>query len=101
MGAGQISTSDDVLSYISAEYNRLEELREGLGDRFFESVESIYRRTKENPMQFPSITPMYRRALITLTKKLQYALYFRLSGSEPEIFIDLILPTSSDPGIHP
>ena len=94
-----IDSSDRALDFISEEYNRLEEFRAGLGERFFDKVELIYDRIKRNPFEFEAKTSVYRKGLVNVTKKIQYAIYFRLE--ENQVFVDLILPTSSNPGLHP
>ena len=55
-----IDSSDRALDFVSTEYNRLEDFREGLGERFFEKVEAIYDRIKRNPFEFESKTSIYR-----------------------------------------
>ena len=96
-----IDSSDRALDFISEEYNRLEEFRAGLGERFFDKdkIELIYDRIKRNPFEFEAKTSIYRKGLVNVTKKIQYAIYFRLE--ENQVFVDLILPTSSNPGLHP
>ena len=94
-----IDSSDRALDFISDEHNRLEAFREGLGERFFEKIEAIYDRIKRNPFEFEAKTSIYRKGLANVTRKLQYAVYFRIE--EEVVFVDLILPTSTDPDLHP
>ena len=42
---------------------------------------------------------IYRRGLANVTKKLQYAIYFRIVSKK--VFVDLILPTAINPDLHP
>ena len=95
----KIESSNHALDFISEEYNRLEGFKEGLGERFFDKVEVIYDRIKQNPFEFESKTSIYRKGLANVTKRLQYAVYFRIHGNQ--VFVDLILPTSIDPELHP
>lgn len=94
-----VNSSERALDFISEEYNKLETFKEGLGERFFERVEEIYARIKRNPFEFEVKTSIYRKGLANVTKKIQYAIYFRIK--DHEIFVDLILPTSTDPDLHP
>ena len=94
-----LNFSDQSLEFLSEEYNRLEAFSEGLGERFFDSSEGLFFRIKNHPFEFPLKTAIYRRGLINLTRKLQYAIYFRLENES--IFIDVILSTSIDPDKHP
>ena len=54
-----IESSNYALDFISEEYNRLEAFKEGLGKRFFEKVEEIYGRIKQNPFEFESKKKQY------------------------------------------
>lgn len=94
-----IQSSEGALEFISEEYNRLEVFKPDLGERFFEAIEKCFQRLKENPFQFPKKNEIYRKALIPITKKIEYIAYFRMS--ENDILVDLILSTSSNPDIHP
>lgn len=94
-----IHSSDRALDFISEEYNQLEKFREGLGERFFDKVEAIFSRIKSNPFEFEAKTSVYRKGLVNVSKKIQYAIYFRVE--ENEVFVDLILPTSINPDLHP
>ncbi|MEZ4847270.1 MAG: hypothetical protein R3B93_01280 [Bacteroidia bacterium] len=94
-----IHSSDHALDFISKEYNRLEAFKEGLGERFYDKVETIYSRIKGNPFEFESRTSIYRKGLVNVSKKIQYAVYFRVEVKE--VFIDLILPTGINPDLHP
>lgn len=94
-----IESSDRALDFISDEYNRLDAFKEGLGERFFDKLEAVYDRMKLNPFIFESKTSIYRRGLVNVSKRLQYAIYFRMQ--EPKIYVDLILPTAINPDLHP
>lgn len=95
----RIESSHHALDFISEEYNRLESFKEGLGERFFDKVEATFNRIKSNPFEFELKTAIYRKGLVNISKRLQYAIYFRIHTHQ--VFVDLILPTSIDPDLHP
>lgn len=99
MSGWSVESSEDALEFMSDEYNRLEAFQEGLGERFFESVEKIYQRVKINPWEFEAKTAIYRKALVSVSRKLQYLVYFRVA--ENHVYVDLILPASTNPERHP
>lgn len=47
----------------------------GLGERFFDAVDTIVARISETPQQFPLAHPHIRRALV---RRFPFALYFRI-----------------------
>ncbi|MEM6801909.1 MAG: hypothetical protein AAF696_10935 [Bacteroidota bacterium] len=94
-----IISSNKALDFISKEYNKLDNYKDGLGERFYDRVEEVYARIKDNPLQFEKKTEIYRKGLVNVGKKIQYAIYFRIE--ENEVYVDLILPTSINPDFHP
>ena len=54
----------------------------GLGDRLLAELEAAKDRVAENPLQFPVIYKVCRRALL---RRFPYALFFRLRGNDLQV----------------
>lgn len=76
----------------------MDAFKKGLGERFYDRVEEVYARIKINPFQFEEKTKVYRKGLANVSKKIQYAIYFRVVRNE--IHVDLILTTAINPDLH-
>jgi len=68
-------------------HDRLEEFKEGLGDRFYDKLREIYEQIKAGNERFQVLgeNTQKRRAILKLTKRLHYRVIYELSPEYVEI----------------
>lgn len=66
--------------------------RPGLGLRFLDSMNQVFERIRIAPLQFPSVSPGLRRALL---QTFPYAVYFRVT--DEAIVVLAVLHLRRDP----
>lgn len=71
-----------------------EDQRSGLGTRFTEELDQLFRRIVDSPVQFPSVAPDTRRGLL---HRFPYAVYFAV-GRE-NVAVIAVLHQHRDPRV--
>ena len=66
LGAESQHDVEDAVAWYEAQ-------RQGLGERFLDGLDRLFKRVVENPRQFPAIETEVRRALM---RRFPYAIYF-------------------------
>ena len=71
-----------------------EQQQSGLGSRFLDALDPVFKRVRDTPVQFPAISVDVRRALL---HTFPYAVYFR--ETEQAVVILAVLHLRRDPRI--
>lgn len=71
-----------------------EQQQSGLGSRFLDALDHVFKRVRDTPLQFPTISVDLRRALL---HTFPYAAYFR--ETEQAVVILAVLHLRRDPRI--
>ena len=71
-----------------------EQQQSGLGSRFLDVLDHVFKRIRETPLQFPTVSVSIRRALL---HTFPYAVYFR--ETEQAVVILAVLHLHRDPRI--
>jgi plasmid stabilization system protein ParE len=70
------------------------EQRDGLGGRFIDAADELFRRIRESPRLFPEVVAGYRRGLL---HRFPYGVYFSLEPNR--VVVHAVLHLHRDPAV--